>query len=313
MGFQVDPGDGSQASRGLVMGATKRACLNGATNNCWAALFGVKLIGKSSFPPISITCDKASGKVALSIPDQVIDHNVDVMALTLVGKFTRPRHNIDSVRVFVSQRWKIKGQVEVSALPQSFFSFAFSCVEDIMTILCVCPWIMGRSSLTLKKWSLNMDMFDAFFETILVWVKLSGLPLEYWHEDIFKGIVGVFGELLSIDPMTMATKRMVYSRICVGVSRSKDIPSSVELVSKLGMLVQTIEFESLPFIFFLCKKAGHWAKKCPQNPKMDSNKGTNVWKPKIVEDDTQIKIGGFVHQKGLDGSHETNNMAKMMR
>ncbi|GLJ18585.1 hypothetical protein SUGI_0330910 [Cryptomeria japonica] len=152
-----------------------------------------------------------------------------------------------------------------------------------MTILCGGPWIMGRSSLLLKKWSPNMDMSDAFFETIPIWVKLSGLPLEYWHEDIFKGIVGVFGETLSIDPMTTAKKRMVYAKIYVGVSRSKDLPLLIELVSKLGTLVQTIEFESLPFVCFLCKK-----------------------KPKTVEEDTQNKKGDFVHQKGPNGSHETN-------
>ncbi|GLJ26320.1 hypothetical protein SUGI_0506250 [Cryptomeria japonica] len=255
MGFQVDPRDRSRASRGPITGATEWDFLTRAANNHWVGLFGVKPTEKSSFPPVSITCDKASGKVALSIPDHVIDHDVDVMALTLVGKFIGPRPNIYSVRVFVSQRWKIKGQVEVLTLPQSFFSFAFSCIEDIMTIL---SGVHGFS-LTLKKWSMNMDMSDAFFETIHVWVKLPELPLEYWHEDIFKGIAGVFGELLSIDPMTTARKIMVYARICVGVSRSKDLPLLVELVLKLRTLVQTIEFESLPFVC-LCKKAGHWAK-----------------------------------------------------
>ncbi|XP_057820685.2 uncharacterized protein LOC131033459 [Cryptomeria japonica] len=324
MGFQVDPRDGhpsrvssvdvphymssSWVSRVFqpITGATECSFLVGATNNHWANLFEVKLTGKSSFPPVSITCDKVSGKVAISIPDQVIDHNIAIMALTLVGKFFGPRPNIDLMRIFVSRRWKMKGQVDVSALPWGFYSFAFSCTEDIMTILYGGPWIMGRSSLPLKKWSPNMDLSEAFYETIPVWVKLSGLPLEYWHEDIFKGIVGVFGELLSIDPMTTAWKRMVYARIYVGVSRSKDLPSSVELVSKLGTLVQTIEFESLPFVCFLCKKAGHWVTKCPQNTKKDSNKGPIVWKPKLVDIEAQNKKEDIVHQEGPDGSHEIN-------
>lgn len=111
----------------------------------------------------------------------MIDHKIAIMALTLVGKFSRPRPNIDSVRIFVSRGWKIKGQVEVSALPRGFFSFAFSCTENILTILNGGPWIMEMSSLTLKKWRPNIDLSNAFFETILVWVKLSRLPLEYWH------------------------------------------------------------------------------------------------------------------------------------
>ncbi|XP_059078021.1 uncharacterized protein LOC131876598 [Cryptomeria japonica] len=151
-----------------------------------------------------------------------------------------------------------------------------------------------------------MDLSDAFFETIPIWVNFLGLPLEYWHEDIFKGIARVFGELLSIDQMTTTRKRMVYAKICVGVSRSKDLPSLVERVSKLGMLVQTIEFELLPFVCFLCKKAGHWAKKCPQNTKKDSNIGPIVWKPKHVDTKDQNKKEDIVHQKGPDGSHKIN-------
>ncbi|XP_057841230.2 uncharacterized protein LOC131050928 [Cryptomeria japonica] len=206
------------------------------------------------------------------------------MGLTLIGKFSGPRPNIDVVRVFASRRWKLKGHVDISALPRGFFSFVFSYVEDILVILCGGPWAMGRSSLILKKWAPNLDISDAFFEIVFVWVKLLGLPLEYWHEDIFKGIAGVFGELLFIDPMTTSRKIMVYARIFMGLSRSKDLPSLVDLISKLGSVCQVIEYESLPFVCFLCKKARHWVKRCPQNNKIEENgiKGPRVWKYKQV-------------------------------
>ncbi|GLJ44195.1 hypothetical protein SUGI_0922490 [Cryptomeria japonica] len=76
MGFQVDPGYGhpsrvppvdvphdmssSRVSRVVqpITGATGRAFLAGSMNNCWPALFGVKPTRKSSFPPVSVTCDK---------------------------------------------------------------------------------------------------------------------------------------------------------------------------------------------------------------------------------------------------------------
>lgn len=112
MGFQVDPGDrhptgvpyvdvpcdmfSSWVSRVIqpITGDIERAFLASAMNNHWAMLFGVKPTGKSSFPPISVTCDKVRDKVALSILDQVIDHNIAIMVLTLVGNFSRPRPNI---------------------------------------------------------------------------------------------------------------------------------------------------------------------------------------------------------------------------
>ena len=66
-------------------------------------------------------------------------------------------------------------------------------------VLCRGQWSFGKSTLTIKKWEPNMDLSYAFFLTTLIWVRLPGLPLEFWHEDNFRGIVGSFGDLIAID------------------------------------------------------------------------------------------------------------------
>ena len=73
---------------------------------------------------------------------------------------------------------------------------------------CGGPWVIGKATLALKKWSLNLDLNDLFFVQAPVWVRLPKLPLKFWYEDIFKGIVGSFGELLSIDPVLVSRKRL---------------------------------------------------------------------------------------------------------
>lgn len=45
------------------------------------------------------------------------------------------------------------------------------------------------------------------------------------------------------------------------------MPEQINIVSKLRMWKQQIEYESIPFACFHCKKAGHWAKSCPLKPK----------------------------------------------
>lgn len=123
---------------------------------------------------------------------------------------------------------------------------------------------------------------DSIFETVLVWARLHGLPLEYWNEDVFMGIASSFGELLSIDPIIVARKRLVFARICVGVSQERDLPSSVKIHSKLGSWSQAIEFETIPFAYFNYRKSGHWAKHCPLKAKKEmENPNRNskvVWK-----------------------------------
>lgn len=141
------------------------------------------------------------------------------------------------------------------------------------------PWMFGKSSLSVRKWSPNMELNDSFFETASAWVRLPGLSLEYWVEDVFLGITNSFGELVAIDPITSSCKRLV---IYVNISQNMDLPSTIDISSKLGLWEQSIEFESLPFVCFSCKKAGHWAKACPSNPKKPviTNIHKQVWKEK---------------------------------
>ena len=107
------------------------------------------------------------------------------MNSTLVGQFIGARPNIDDVRSFVRKKWSLKGQVDVSALAKGCLSFCFSYEEDKRDILCSSPWVMGRHTLVLQKWSPNLYAMDDFSIQALVWVHLLGFPLEFWVEDVF--------------------------------------------------------------------------------------------------------------------------------
>lgn len=125
------------------------------------------------------------------------------------------------------------------------------------------PLLIRKSTLALQKCSPKMDLNESFFVQALVWVRLLSLPLEFWVKDVCKGISSSFVELLSLDPITMARRRLTFARICVGVMQGMDMPLSIEINSRLGKWVQPMEYESVPFAYFHCKKLGHTTKKCP--------------------------------------------------
>ena len=184
------------------------------------------------------------------------------MASMLFGKFIGPRPNIDVVWSFTMKKWSLKGQVSVTAMAKGFLSFEFTCPEDMADIMCEGPWSLGRATLVLQKWSSKLDLNDSFFQQAPVWVKLLALPLEFWNEDVFKGVANSFGELLSIDPSTTSKSRLTYVRICVGVREGDDLPKVVFFQSKLGTHIQQLDHESIPFGYFHCLKMGHKAFQC---------------------------------------------------
>ncbi|GLJ06713.1 hypothetical protein SUGI_0045960 [Cryptomeria japonica] len=83
--------------------------------------------------------------------------------MTLVGNFLCPRPNIDIVKTFAKHKWVLKGKVEITAMSKGALSFDFSCKEDMSRVLCDGPWLIGKSTLALQKWSPKMDLNESFF------------------------------------------------------------------------------------------------------------------------------------------------------
>lgn len=76
---------------------------------------------------------------------------MNLMAMTLVGKFLGPRPNIDIVRALSKCKWSLKGQVEITAIPKGALSLTFSCKENMSRVLCDGPWLIGKATLALPK------------------------------------------------------------------------------------------------------------------------------------------------------------------
>ena len=99
-----------------------------------------------------------------------------------------------------------------------------------------------------------MDLSDSFFLTTPIWARLPGLPLEFWHEDIFKGISNSFGELVALDNAMTARTKLHSARLYVKVANLNHLLEKVELISKLGKRTWKIIFEDLPNSCYACKK-----------------------------------------------------------
>lgn len=97
--------------------------------------------------------------------------------------------------------------------------------------------MIGKHTMVLHKWCLNLNMQDEMNVQAPVWVNLLGFPLEFWVDDVFRGIANVFGELLSKHLVLVSRRRLTYARICVGIKQGVDMLKSIILQSKLGSWV----------------------------------------------------------------------------
>ncbi|KAH9311373.1 hypothetical protein KI387_026408, partial [Taxus chinensis] len=96
----------------------------------------------------------------------------------------------------------------------------------------------------------------------LVWVKLPNLALEFWEVEVLRGIVRATGDMLVIDPTTLARTRLVSTRMCVNVSPEKKMPAFIRLSSTYGVVEHELVYEHSPVHCVKCKSLGNMASSC---------------------------------------------------
>ena len=75
---------------------------------------------------------------------------------------------------------------------------------------------MGLNGLCLKHWSLEINPFNGDSIKFHVWVRLSGLPLEFMDVEVFM-LMPIFK---IFDKVTKFKKHLLFARVCV-IARSR--------------------------------------------------------------------------------------------
>lgn len=61
------------------------------------------------------------------------------------------------------------------------------------------------------------------------WIKVKGMPLHAWHEEVFRLRGGCFGKTLEVDKKTIRKEHLVEGRVIVMLDNTTPLPSSVSI------------------------------------------------------------------------------------
>ena len=93
-------------------------------------------------------------------------------------------------------------------------------------------------------------MFDAETEqldTILVWVHLRGIPLEFWNPAWLSEIGNELGTFIEVDLSFQQTEIKKVARILVSLNIRTSLPEAFNFVWKNKQKRQLLDYEGLPF------------------------------------------------------------------
>ncbi|CAN1149421.1 hypothetical protein LINPERHAP2_LOCUS17012, partial [Linum perenne] len=188
------------------------------------------------------------------------------------------------------QLWAKKGQLQVSDVGWGYYVVKFETVSDYQHALFGGPWMVGDHYVVIQEWRPYFQPENYPITTLRVWVRLPGIPLEYYDATILRIIGDRIGKTVRLDHTTLEGSRGNFARICVEVDLSKPLLSKY----RLRRPIRRVEYEGLHTICYVCGCYGHGQGECPasiEDVEAAENVITNpvFQKSTIVEDRPEVE------------------------
>ncbi|XP_075669886.1 uncharacterized protein LOC142639621 [Castanea sativa] len=155
--------------------------------------------------------------------------------------------------------WKPAGRLDCVDLGHGFFLTRLSLGEDYENVLRKGPWFIEEHFLSIRPWEPDFKPALASVSSIVVWVRLNELPIEYYNAEALQLIGKAISNVLRVDTFTASETRGRFARICVQVDVEKPLATAI----MIGRLEQQICYEGIHKLCFGCGRLGHRKEQCP--------------------------------------------------
>ncbi|XP_062094228.1 uncharacterized protein LOC133800288 [Humulus lupulus] len=114
-----------------------------------------------------------------------------------------------------------------------------------------------KKPVILRPWTTDIDSLKSI-KSILVWIRLPDLSLQYWGTNCLSALVSTIGKPIMIDKITKDRSMIKFAQILVDMEISESLPKYISYINERGQVVdQLIDYEWLPTKCSQCKKLGH--------------------------------------------------------
>lgn len=230
------------------------------------------------FPPAPPLLE--DGPITIKPPAEVLQKGNNLWNNCLVGSFIHSRLPFKLVEESVQKLWGSLGLQKVFLQDKGYFIFKFSNPEERDNVLALGPWYISNKLIYLKHWKEGLDFVSDACSKTPVWVKFHNVPLSYLTASGLSYLASGIGKPLFVDKVTEKLEPMTFARMCVEISTSTALPSSLDVVildeeTKSEKLVSVkVEYQNKPLSCSHCKTFGHSLLRCPQ--------ANYKWVPKLV-------------------------------
>ena len=196
---------------------------------------GLKLGERGDFVKIEKKNEGRRGDALwMEIGGRVWNSREEQLNRYLVGKWEKGEEyqfNVESLRRWGKHQWNLQGEISIKKLLAGSFLLEFESKEEAMRVLKRGVRCFENKMLMIEKWKPDLGCFrvGSLARKEGVWVRVAGLPLQFWNQIMFKRIGDCCGGFLDVDLDTKYFTQLQWARILVKTER-EDLPRSIQVV-----------------------------------------------------------------------------------
>ncbi|GKA85885.1 zinc knuckle CX2CX4HX4C containing protein [Tanacetum coccineum] len=150
----------------------------------------------------TLVADPVFDGVNISIPRKVVEKVSTRFEHTLYGYFIGKRMAFPVVEYYARNNWAKHGLKRIMMNSKGFFFFKFDSRAGLEAVLEGGPWLIRKSPIILKKWSMDTRLLKEELTRIPIWVKLHDVPIQVFEEDGISLIATFIGKPVMLDSYT---------------------------------------------------------------------------------------------------------------
>ncbi|CAI9100910.1 OLC1v1038100C1 [Oldenlandia corymbosa var. corymbosa] len=177
-----------------------------------------------------------------------------IVVVSLVGV----THTYRGISNAVKRMWCPEGEFEILDFTNGFFGVLFPSAEEEDKALNGGPWFVGPQCLSVQRWIPVFRGSTATVNTVVTWIRLPNLPVEYYHEIALFSIGNFVSRTLKIDEKTLNADRGKFVRVAVELNLNEPLTPSFQIEDRW----QVVDYEGLPVICYNCGCVGHGSILC---------------------------------------------------
>ena len=134
------------------------------------------------------------------------------------------------MEAWAKKAWRLKGNMSFHPLNQNLFFMGFDLTEEADWVMENGSQICRGEAMLLERWNPSTGCMRSKGQYQEVWLRVVGLPLHLWTEEILVTIGDSFGGFVAMDEETSLMKNLLWARILVKM-KSAGRPTSVNLLA----------------------------------------------------------------------------------